>query len=261
MRNVCTIMSKELRSIFASPIAYVVLMVFLGVTGYFFFTSLLEFRAMLQQYEALFQLTRNPQWLERLNLNFFVIARVLSNMLVIFLFIIPLIMMRSFAEEKKNGTEELLMTSPISVNELIAGKFLGALLFLLICLAPTAVYQVFLFAYAKPEPGPVLSGYLGVLLFGGCGLSIGLFASSLTENQIIAAVASFVLLLFLFIIGILVQGETTALAKMISYISIQEHIENLLKGVVNTKDVVYFLSICAFFLFLTKRSLESVRWR
>lgn len=261
MRNVLAILKKELHSIFVSPIAYVVLMIFLGVSGYFFYTSLLEFRMLMQKYQAIAQLTRNLEALQQLNLNYFVIARVFSNMLVIFLFIIPLVMMRSFAEEKKNGTEELLLTSPITVNELIAGKFLGALLFILISLAPTVLYLGLLFVFAKPEWGPVLSGYLGIVLFVGAAIAVGLFASSLTENQIIAAVVCFVMLLGLFIIGILVQGESTALGKIVSYLSIQEHIENMLKGLINTRDVVYFLSITAFFLFLTKRSVDSVRWR
>ncbi len=261
MRNIVTIMNKELKSMFVSPIAYVVLMIFLGVTGYFFYTSLVWFTNLWQRESMIVQLTRNPERLQMLNLNYFVISRVISNMLVIFLFLLPLITMRAFAEEKKNRTEELLLTSPVSMNQLIAGKFLGLLLFTFICLAPTVLYQWLVFHYAHPELGPVVTGYMGLILFLCAGIAVGLFASSLTENQIIAAVVCFVVLLGMFIIGLVAPGESTKFGQLISYLSIQDHFENLIKGIIDTRDIIYFLTISAFFLFLTKRSMESVRWR
>ena len=170
-------------------------------------------------------------------------------------------MMRSFAEEKKQKTDELLMTSPLTTNEIVAGKFFGAFLFILVLLAPTMIYQVVLVTMAKPELGPILTGYLGVILFAGCGVAIGLFASSLTENQIIAAVVTFVIVLFMFIINFVSLPEERLLSDILKYVSVADHLKNLLRGVVDTRDLVYFLSIIFLFVFLTKRSLESVAWR
>ena len=261
MKNVWTITMRELKSYFISPIAYVVMMLFLVLTGHFFYSNLVDFQKRYRYYQTIAQMYKNPQILEQLNLNAIVIANLLFNIIFILLFLMPAIMMRSFAEEKKNCTEELLMTSPISINQIIGGKFLGSFLFSLVLLLPTVVYQVLIFTFADPELGPVLTGYLAIVLFVCVAISVGLFASSLSHNQIIGMTVTFVILLMMFVIGMLDAGEQTALGKVVNYLSVTEHVQNLFKGLIDTKDIVYFLSLSWLFIFLTKQSVESVRWR
>jgi ABC-2 type transport system permease protein len=259
--NIWAIVQKELKHYFVSPIAYVVMMIFLTLSGYFLHVNLFRFLTVFNRFKMMMQFNQDPSAMERLNLNELVIAPTLYSMVFVLLFLLPLIMMRSFAEEKKQKTEELLLTSPLTINEILAGKFFGALFFVLIVLLPTAVYQVILFKLSTPELGPVLTGYGSVVLFAGAGVAIGLFASSLTENQIIAAVISFVILLGMFIITSLSLPEGSLLGDIVSYVMIREHLTNLLRGIVDTRDLVYFGSVIFLFLFLTKRSLESVSWR
>lgn len=261
MKNVMAICGKELKSYFVSPIAYVVLMLFMVLTGYFFYANIINFQRTYRYYQTLSQIYRNPQILERLNVNAVVIEGFLFNIVFILLFLIPAIMMRSFAEEKKNGTEELLMTSPITVNQIIAGKFFGSLSFMLTLLLPTAIYQMLLFKFSTPELGSVITGYLGIIAFVCMGIAIGMFASSLTQNQIIAMVVTFVILVMFFVIGSLDPGEETAFSHIVRYLAVNEHTNNFVKGIIDTKDLVYFGSITALFVVLTKQSVESVRWR
>lgn len=263
LRSVCAILTKELKHYFYSPIAYVVMMLFLTLSGYFFYAGMVRFSEQYKYVKGMMQMYQNPDMLARLNLNQMVIAPALFNMVFIFLFMLPLVMMRTFAEEKSRKTDELLRTSPITGGELIAGKFLGSLAFVGILLLPTLVYQVLLFALlpSPPEVWPVVTGYLGVLLFVCAGISIGLFASALSENQIIGAVITFVILLFMFIINFVQMTEGSMLYSVVKYLSVGEHIRNFLQGLLDTKDVVYFLSITVVFLTLTKRSLEVEGWR
>ena len=252
---------KELKQYFVSPIAYVVMMIFLTLSGYFFYTYLVQFSMQYRNYKNMVQFYKNPEILAQFNLNQMVIAPALYNMIFVFLFLLPLIMMRSFAEERKQRTDELLITSPITSGEVITGKFVGSLIFIVIMLLPTIAYQFLLFRYTSPEVGPIISGYAGVILFAAVGISIGLFASSLTENQIIAAVISFVILLFMFIINIGSIAEGSWIYKILQYVSVTDHIRNPLQGTLDTRDLVYFLSYIFLFLFMTKRSLGSRGWR
>jgi ABC-2 type transport system permease protein len=252
---------KEIKQYFVSPIAYVVMMVFLTMSGYFFYMNMISFSERYKYVKSMAQYYKNPEVLSRLNLNEMVIAPALFNMVFVFLFILPLIMMRALAEERKQKTEELLVTSPITSWQLIAGKFLGSLIFMAIMILPTVAYQIALFHYAGPEIGPVITGYFGVMLFVCVGISIGLFASSLTENQIIAATISFVIMLFMFIINMVSMAETSWIFKIAQYFTISEHLKNMLMGTIDTRDLVYFVSIIFLFLFMTKRSLESRGWR
>jgi ABC-2 type transport system permease protein len=261
MKNILAICGKELKGYFVSPIAYVVLMLFLVMTGYFFYGNIVNFQRTYQYYQTIAQIYKNPQIMERLNVNSIVIEGLLFNMLFIMLFLMPAIMMRSFAEEKRNGTEELLMTSPLTVNQIIAGKFIGSLAFVVVLLIPTVIYQILLFSFSTPELGPVLTGYLGIVGFACVGIAIGMFASSLTQNQIIAMVISFVCMLMLFVIGMIDPGDDTNLGKLVRYLAVSEHAGNLMKGMIDTKDLVYFASLTTLFIFLTKQSVESVRWR
>jgi len=257
VKNALTIAGKELRSYFVSPIAYVVLTGFLLLGGWFFFNLLARFSFLLSIYSAM----RNPEAQMRLNLNDFVIAPLLHNLSVVLVILVPVITMRSFAEEKRSGTYELLMTSPLSITEIVAGKFLGALGFLIVMLALTGIYPIILLAYGNPEIGVIAAGYLGLLLLAIAFLTVGLLTSSFTENQIIAAVTCLVLLLLLYVISWPAETAGPVLGAVLKYVSLTEHFGEMVKGIVDTKELVYFGSVILLALFLTQRSVESVRWR
>lgn len=257
MRNVLAIAAKDIRSYFVSPIAYVVMTGFLLLGGWFFFNLLARFNLLLQLYSSF----QNPEALQRLNLNDLVIAPLLHNLSVVLVILVPVITMRAFAEEKKSGTYELLMTSPVSVTEVVLGKFLGAFVCVAAMLVLTAVYPAILLAYGNPEIGVVLGGFLGLLLLATAFLSVGLLTSSLTENQIIAAVSCLVVLLLLYVIAWPADTAGEVMGAVLRYLSLTEHFAEMVKGVIDTKDVVYFLSVILLALFLTHRSVESLRWR
>lgn len=257
MKNALAIAGKDLRSYFTSPIAYVVLTGYLLLAGWFFFNLLANFNQMLMAYLSY----QNPEILEALNLNEWVIAPLLHNLAVVLVILVPMITMRSFAEEKKSGTYELLMTSPVKVGEIVAGKFLGGFAFIAIIVALTGLYPAILAWFGDPEAGMIVSGLLGLLLLGASFVAIGNFTSSLTDNQIIAAVSCLVTLLLLYIIAWPAQSAGDTLGPLLRYLSLTEHFGELVKGVIDTRDVVYFLSVIALALFLTLRSVESMRWR
>jgi len=250
MKVLFTILKRELKSYFSSPVAYIILVVFLVLSGVFFFLYLQSF--MSSQFDPRFQLFK-----EKLNLNEFVVRPYLGTISVVLLLMIPVISMRLIAEEKKNYTSELLFTSPIRVVQIVLGKFLAALTLFLIMLILSAIHLLILTIYGNPDLGPVLSGYLGLFLLGASFLSIGLFASSLTENQIVAAVISFGILLVFWILG----ASSDADSSVLGYLSIINHFDNFTKGVIEVKDVVYYLSFSFFGLFLTQVTLDSERWR
>jgi gliding motility-associated transport system permease protein len=258
VKNALAIASREIRSYFVSPVAYVVLTGFLLLSGWFFFNLLARFTYLVQIYSGM---QRGGNELERLNLNEFVISPLLHNLSVVLVILIPVITMRTFAEEKRLGTFELLLTSPLRVGEIVAGKFLGALVFVTLMLALTGIYPILLLLYGDPEPGIMLSGYLGLFLIASSFLSIGLLTSSLTENQIIAAVSCLVTLLLLYVINWPADTSTPTLGAVLHYLSVTEHFGEFVKGVVDTRALLYFVSLIAAALFLTHRSVESLRWR
>jgi ABC-2 type transport system permease protein len=258
VKNALAIAAREIRSYFVSPVAYVVLTGFLLLSGWFFFNLLARFSYLLQIYSGL---QRGGQELERLNLNEFVISPLLHNLSVVLVILIPVITMRSFAEEKRLGTFELLLTSPLRVGEIVAGKFLGALAFVTLMLALTGIYPILLLIYGDPEGGIMLSGYLGLFLVAASFLSIGLLTSSLTENQIIAAVSCLVALLLLYVINWPADTSTPTIGAVLHYLSVTEHFSEFVKGVIDTRALAYFVSLIAAALFLTHRSVESLRWR
>lgn len=257
MKNTLAIAGKELRAYFVSPIAYVVLTGFLLLGGWFFFNLLARFNFLLTIYSSM----RNPEAQLRLNLNEFVIAPLLHNLSVVLVILVPVITMRSFAEEKRSGTYELLMTSPLSITEIVAGKFLGAFVFLLIMVGLTAIYPLILLMYGNPEMGIIVAGYVGLLLLATAFVTVGLLTSSFTENQIIASVSCLVLLLLLYVISWPADTAGATLGAVLKYLSLTEHFGEMVKGVIDTKDLVYFFTVIALSLFLTHRSVESVRWR
>src|SRR6185503_8594540 len=174
MRNVVTLAGREIRSYFSSPVAYVLIAVYLALAGYFFFAILSGFNTMLQIYSMM----RNPEVLSRLNLNVMVIAPLLGNLSVLLIFIIPAITMRMFPEEKRAGTYELLLTSPLAVGEIVLGKFLGGLVLVLLMVLLSGVFGGLLLLYGNPEVPLMLAGYLGLALMATVFLAIGTLVSS-----------------------------------------------------------------------------------
>lgn len=257
MRNLLTIAGREVRAYFVSPIAYVVLTGFLLLGGWFFYNLLARFNFILNLYQSL----QGANVLDRLNLNEWVIEPLLQNLSVVLLIVVPAITMRTFAEEKRSGTFELLMTSPVRVTELVLGKFLGSFIFLLVMIGLTGIYPLILIGYGNPEIGVLFSGFAGLLLLATAFLPIGLFASSLTENQIVAFMVCLVALLLLYVIAWPADTAGETLGPLLRYLSLTEHFSEMLKGIIDTKDVAYFLSVIVLGLFLTQRSVESVRWR
>ena len=252
MRNILAIADKELRSYFASPIAYILIGFFLLPFGVFFYLYLTAFvKQSLQQ----------AQFGGAMNINQSVIRYVLQNASVIILFIMPMITMRTYSEEKRSGTIELLLTSPVTDVEIILGKFFGALGLYAAMLSVTLIYIGILFVYGNPEWRPVVAAYLGLLLMGATFVSLGLLISSTTSNQIVAGVVTFVVFLLLWIIGWFADTAGPTIGPITSWLSITEHFDDFSKGIIDTKHVLYYLSLITFGLFLTAKSVDTERWR
>ncbi|MFQ5902221.1 MAG: ABC transporter permease [Candidatus Binatia bacterium] len=257
MKNIFTVAGKEIRSLFVSPIAYVVLTGFLLLGGWFFFNLLYRFNYLLTLYTGF----QNFQGLQSLNLNEHVIAPLLHNLTIILVIMVPIITMRTFAEEKRNGTYELLLTSPLTVSQIVLGKFLGCLFFVLVMILLTGIYPAILLFYGNPELGILASGYLGLFLLGVVFVSIGLLTSSLTENQIVAAVTCFVILLLLYVLSWPAETAGAPLGDILKYLSVIEHFSEMVKGLIDTKNLAYFSTLIFLSLFLTHRCVETSRWR
>jgi len=172
-----------------------------------------------------------------------------------------MITMRTYSEEKRSGTIELLLTAPLTDLQIIIGKFLGAMALYGAMLAITTIHLAILFIYGNPEWKPIATGYLGLLLMGGCFLSLGLFISSLTKNQIVAAMATFAVFLMLWVINWIGTFVGPTAQSVLAYLSLTEHFDDFAKGIIDTKHVIYYLSFMAFGLFLTAKSVDSERWR
>jgi gliding motility-associated transport system permease protein len=259
MKKTFAIFQKELKHFFYSPIAYIVIAAFAVITGLFFYLYLSQFVEM-----SFMDMIRSQQFRtqpQKFNINLQLIRPFFWNLALISLFVLPLVTMRLYAEEKRNGTVELLYTTPPSVGNIVIGKLLAGIVFYLIMLVPTAVFQLLLFIYGDPELGPVLSGYLGLILLGSAFISAGLFISSLTENQIIAAVGGFGLSLLLWIVGWGANFSGPGLKVVLDYLSIINHFEDFAQGVIDTQHVFYYILFCAVGVYLTFRSVESVKWR
>ena len=255
MKKMWIIAKKDLGSFFNSPVFYSLTTVFLILNGFIFFNILNFFS--LQSFQA--QQMRGGG--AGLNLNEMVFEPSFHNMAVILLLVIPLITMRSFAEEKKSKTFALLLSSPIHLGEIIAGKFFACMIVVGLMILLSTYSTGYLILVGNPEIGPIITGYMGILLMTGCYVAMGLFASSLTDNQIIAAVISFGLALFMWIIGWGSQSAGSELGQIFEYLSLITHLEHFLKGLISSSDLVYYLSFILFGLFLTYRVLESSRWR
>jgi len=253
VRNITSIASKELRGYFGSPIAWVMMGLFAVIFGYFYnvYIAIFAESALRAQFGG-------PQMR---NVNNDMIRPLLQNASVLILFLLPMVTMRTYSEEKRSGTIELLLTSPITDVEIILGKFLGAAGLYAGLLLVTALYIGLLFGFSSPEWRPLVSGYLGLFLLGCCFLSLGLFISSTTKNQMVAGAATFVVSLMFWIISWLAESSGPTTAAVLNYLSVTQHLDDFGKGVIDTKHVVFYLSFIAFGLFLTLKSVDSERWR
>ena len=245
MRGLYAIYRKELGQYFVSPVAYVVVGLFLVITGHFFMVYVSY--ASGDQPDA-------PTW---------VLRAVLQLFALIFLFLLPMVTMSAYAEEKKRGTLELLMTSPITELQIVLGKFLASMTLFAAMLLPTAGAIVYMWMHSDPAPPfrMVLGGYLGALLFGGALLSLGTFLSSLTENQIIAAVLTFAAFLLLWAIDFGVQAAGGPTGQVQQSPSVIQQDDDFTRGIIDTAGGTYYVSFMILFLFLTVRSVDSMRWR
>ena len=258
MRNILAIVERELRAYFSSPIAYVVLTIFVFLSGIFFRSILAQVMqmALVSQMQAQ-QLGPRP-----MDMPGIISRGFLSTMSVILLFIMPMLTMGLFSEEKKRGTIELLLTAPITDLQVVLGKFLAAGAFYAILLLSTWIPTGVLYLYGSPASGPILTAYLGLLLYGLTIIAIGLFISTLTENQIIAAVLSFGAIMVLWLVDVVASNAESPTSKaVLSYLSILSHLDDFMKGVLSTSNVIFYLSLMLVALFLTYRSIDSLRWR
>ena len=258
IRNVGLIYQRELKSYFSSLTAYVVIIMFLLITGYFFYTLLATFSIVSFQSQTDPMLAKQYQLL---NINETVVRPLFGSISIIMLLMTPLLTMRLFAEEKKSGTIELLLTFPINDIDITLGKYLACFSVLMTMLLLTATYPILLIVLGDPEIKPILTGYLGLVFMGAAFVALGIFSSSLTENQIVSASISFGMLFFFWLISYSVQLVSAGLGKFLGYLSINTHIESLSKGVLDSEDIIYYLCFIIMFLFLTLRSLEANRWR
>lgn len=233
--NIAPIFRREFRSSFNSPVAYVVIIVFLSIIGWFFTSNMFLFNvASMRMFFELVPL--------------------------VFLFFIPAVTMRLLAEEKKSGTLELLTTKPVLDAEIILGKFLAAWALLAAALLPTLLYVLTLGALGALDPGPVITGYIGLLLMGGVYIAIGILASSLTENQIVAFIIGFLIILALFLMDKVLMYVPESFASTMEFLSIDYHFSNIARGVIDSRDILYFVSLLGFSLYLATVSLERRKW-
>lgn len=252
--NILTICRRELSSYFRSPIAYGVMFFFALIAGYFFYSVVGFF--VQQSLQFMMQGQSIP-----MDVNETVVRGLLSNIAVIGLFMVPIITMRLFAEEKRSGTMELLITSPLHDLEIILGKWLAAVVLYAAMLGLSLLNLLTLYAYGKPDWKPMMIGYLGLLLQGGGMLAIGAFISACTKNQIVAAVGGFGVLLLLWVISWASSLDNSTFSRVLGYLSINDHLESFSKGVLDSKDIVFYVTLTILGLFLTGRAMESIRWR
>jgi ABC-2 type transport system permease protein len=280
VRNILAIAWREIRTYFTSPLAYVIIGIFLALSGYIFWAHLVRFSELCLRFGS------NPYFLNQLNVNDMVIRPLFGSLGIIFLFMIPAVSMRLLAEERKTGTAELLFTSPVTTAQVVLGKYLGAAFLLLAMIGVTLSYPVLIMtSNASPDMKPTLVGYLGVFLMGLSFLGVGLLISSMTENQIIAGVGAFGVSLGLWILPWIAESATVTLASLmnsvtfglwerlhlglggptlgdlLNKISFVDHLKDFQKGIFDTEHAVFYLSVVFLSLFLTQRVVDSQRWR
>jgi ABC-2 type transport system permease protein len=266
MRTALAIARKELSIYFTTPWAYAVLTAMVAISS-FFFTGLLQaFKDAQEQAQEVGWSQLPPDLHAYRNLTDGVVVQLWGIILIITLFVAPFLSMRLFAEEKRNKTFELLMTTPVRPVELVLGKYLGGLGIISSALGLTIVYPLLLLAFGASESGGVLEwptvllGYAAVLLWGATCMAVGTFISSLTESQMVAALLTFVVMLPWMLLSSLAQGVDEPLRSLIHYLAFDSQLQNLLKGVLDLKALVFLLSVIFFSLLLTHRTVEAQRW-
>ncbi|MGH9563182.1 MAG: ABC transporter permease [Terracidiphilus sp.] len=259
MRGLYAIYRKEMGHYFVSPVAYVVVGVFLALSAFFFnyFVSAVMQQALQMQMQEM-EMGMHPN----IDVTMEVMRAFFGLLSTLVLFLTPMLTMGVFSEERKRGTMELLMTSPITELQIVVGKFLASLTLFAIMLLPTAGYLIFIYVRSEPVPPwrMLVAGYIGILLLGGCLLALGSFISSLTENQLIAAVLTFAAFLIVWVID-LGRNAGGGAGSVLQYLSVIRHYDDFTRGVIDTSSLIYYASFIAFFVFLTVRAVDSMRWR
>jgi ABC-2 type transport system permease protein len=261
MSRVGALVAREVRSQVFSPVAWVVWTLFLFLAGWFFFSLVYQFIVVVDNAAGYAEMMQNREMLDRLNLNDLVISGLFGNLLLLLVFFVPVLTMRSFAEERKQGTDELLLTAPISPGELVAGKYLGLLAVTGVLVAAAGFYVGVLLRFGDPEKGPIATGLLGLLLVVAALTAIGFAISTLTKSQVVAAVSSFVVFLLLFVVDWPAESTDGVLREVLKALSLPGHFQGFARGAVSTVDVAYFVSLAAAGLFLARATIASQRWR
>lgn len=252
MRNILAIAQKDIKSAFVTPIAYVLITAYIFLSGFFFFTLLQQYNSIAEQ-SAYYKV--NP------NLNEWVVYPFYQTMEIVLIFLVPLLTMRSFSEERASGTFEMLITSPIKVADLVLGKAFGVWVVSLIMLSLSFVYPLLLIMHTDIEVMPVVIGFVGLILFTFSFSALGLAISSFTKNQTVAGILSLVCLLIFYVIDAPSSHAPGIVSKIFKYLAPSNHAELMLKGVLDGSDFVYFLSVIVFGLFLANRAIDAERWR
>ncbi|MBZ5638790.1 MAG: ABC transporter permease subunit [Acidobacteriia bacterium] len=256
MRPALAVALKEIRSQAASPVGWVVAAGYLLLGGYFFFGLVDRFAATFRSYA-----TWAPTLTERINLNDIVVAGLARNLLVLLLFVVPILTMRSFAEERRQGTDELLLTAPAGVGEIVLGKYLGLLAVASSWILASVTFPLILLRYGDPETGPIWTAWLGLLLATSAMVALGIAVSASTDSQVVAGIGSFVLLLMLFVVDWPSDSVSPRLGAVLKGISLPGRFDGFSRGVVSSGDVVYYLSLAALGLFSARAIVASQRWR
>lgn len=255
MRRLEAVFKREVSAYFTQPIAYVMMGGMLLVVGFLYF---LTFRWFLG---VSFEAMRNPMYAEQLDLGHMVVGSTISTLAVVSVFALPLLTMRLWAEERRSGTAELLLTFPLRDSDIVLGKFLAALLVYTVLLGLSLLYPGLAALFGSIDIGPVLSGYLGTFLLGAALLALGFLCSTWTENQIVACALAWASFLFFWLVGHAEDFAGGGLGEVFAHLSLATHHDNFVKGVIETQDIAYFVLFSAFCLFLTLRSIEATRWR
>lgn len=259
MQATLAIYNKEFRSFFYSPMAYIILAFFTVLTGLFFYFNLSGFVEACMRSDMMAQQYRmGPQ---PMNVNLMLIRGYFWNIALISLFTLPAITMRLYSEEKRLGTVELLYTAPITPTQIILGKYMAGLALYIVMLIPTMLFMAFLYMYGSPDFMPILSGYIGLLMLGSAFIAIGIFISTTTENQIIAAIGGFAVSLLLWLMGMGASFAGPSLAPVLEYISIITHFEDFSQGVIDTGHIIYYFLFTFVGLYFSLKLIESVKWR
>lgn len=259
MRNILTLFQRDFKAYFSSPIAYVLIAFFLVITGIIFYLltkSFLEYSVQLQWQAARLRQTPPP-----VNVNIMILRPLFQNMIIFTLIAIPAITMRTFSEDKKSGTIELLLTSPLTTTQIVVGKFLAAFALYALMILLTWVYPLIMIVFGKPDIPPIINAYAGLLGLGLAGVGMGVWVSSMTENQIIAYLGTFGGLMTLWFVGWFSLFTTSFLGDFFKYISLFEHFQDFAKGIFDTGHLVYYVSFCGISLFMAYEGIESLKWR